>query len=56
MKLEYELPIVEIIDFLAMENLAATPEQVEGARDGAARNSDGGGVGGPSIGDGAEEW
>ena len=58
MKIQYDSPTVEIIDFFALGNLAATPEDVESARNGRSTGAggDGGDVGNPSLGEGVEEW
>lgn len=55
MKMEYEMPSVEVINFIALQRLANTREQIE-ARDNAAQQSDGGNVGGPAISEDVIPW
>lgn len=55
---QYDSPNVEILYFLALENLAANPEAVEANREqrSGSAGGDGGDVGNPSFGEGVEEW
>ena len=55
MKLNYEMPLVDIVDFLTLEKLANTRAQIE-ARDNGARGGEGGETGNLSADTGWEEW
>lgn len=55
MKLEYELPIAQIVDFRVIEHLASA----YGVKNAWDRSDDGGTIDGPGLGsdsDGYEEW